>query len=174
MVVAVLGATAGSGVAASVRADGIPDGARKTEVARQLDAANEAQRAMAPKGDKSMDPGAPIVAPGDGAAAWDQGVFQTQEAPIPDGIITVRSLWSQTVGEVHYAVYVGASAPDPSRGLVVVQTYAVSGAHLDDEDYPAPVGLGSLWIVSASDHRLNLASESGATIVFDVDTRTFG
>ncbi len=175
--VALFGGAIGLSVAAAGWADGThSDGAKKAELARQLDAANDAQRAKAPKDVKPADPRAagPAVAAGGGAVAWDEGVFDTQEAPIPHGIITITSMWGQTVGDYHYAVYAGASASDPSQGLVIVQTYAVTGAHLTDEDYPAPAGTGPLRVVSANGHRLSLTSGSGAALVFDVDTRRFG
>jgi hypothetical protein len=173
--IAVLGTGLGLGLGAVGWADAAPSqAAMKADVAHRLDAANAAARAGAPKAAKPANPQAAGPQNVAGAVlAWDNGVFDTQEAPIPGGVITVTSMWGGTVGSVHYCVYAGASASDPAQGLVTVQTYAVTGEHLKDQDYPAPAGTGSLRIVSASGHRLTLVTGSGKTLVFDVDTRTF-
>ncbi|MFG2169307.1 hypothetical protein [Micromonospora chersina] len=146
---------------------------RKAQVIRDLDQANADQRARAPKTTKGPRPAVPgRLAPSPNA--WDEGVFETQEAPIPSGIIKVTSRWGQTNGDVHHSVYAGSSAVDPDQGLLVVRTYAVTGEVRDTATYPAPAGTGPLRIVAAAGHRLRLSTGAGAALVFDVDTRRFG
>jgi hypothetical protein len=173
-VIAVVGPGAGLSVAAAGWADGAPSAAaRKAQVTRDLEQVNADQRARAPKTAKGSRAAAtrPLaVAPN----AWDEGVFETQEAPIPAGVITVNSMWGKTNGDVHYSVYAGASRVDPGQGLLVVRTYAVTGELRDSASYPAPAGTGPLRIVAAKGHRLRLTTGTGAVLAFDVDTHRFG
>jgi hypothetical protein len=175
--------TVAAGVTSAVWADQAPPAdARKADIATQLDQANAAQRANAPKppgGDavaaKAADRAARAARPPAGASLnWDRGVADTREAPIAKGVIDVTSVWDETVGDVHYSVYAGASPDDPGQGLIVVLTYTASGTHVRDEDYPAPAGAGTLHIDSAAGHRLNLTGSTGTAYLFDVDTRAFG
>lgn len=173
-VIAVVGPGAALSIGAAGWADRAPSAAeRKAQVIRDLDQANADQRARAPKMAKGPRPAVadrPAAAPN----AWDEGVFDTREAPIPSGVITVTSMWGQTDGDVYYSVYAGTSGVDPKQGLLVVRTYAVTGEFRGTASYPAPAGTGPLRIVAATGHRLRMTTGAGAALVFDVDTRRFG
>jgi hypothetical protein len=153
------------------RQSGVDD--RKASVQRELDKANARQRAAAPDAQK---PGTEeltgLIAPND-RIEWDQGVTDTQEAPIPKGVIAVNSAWGQTIGANHYSAYAGESVAQPGRGMIVVQTFTLGGAHVSDEDYLAPAGTATLHISYADQHVLYLKTPTGETLTFDFDKRTF-
>jgi hypothetical protein len=163
----------GLGVAGFAWTEGRFDQERreKSGQAASYDEANRQQMASAPSGVKG-DP--KLERPADsGTIAWDQGVFETQEAPIPKGILRVTSMWGQTIGQHHFSVYAGVSISKPGQGMIVVQTYTLDGRHLSDQDYATPARAGAVRIVSARGHRLDLESDSGVRFVFDFDSRRF-
>ena len=176
-----IGLAVAIGLGGAVWADKPPtDAERKQAIAAQLDQANAKQRANAPKpvgadaADKASDTTRTRQRSGTAGLAWDSGVSDTREAPIAKGVIEVTSVWNDLVAGTHYSVYAGVSPDDPGQGVVVVQTYSVSGAPLRDDDYLAPPGAGSLHIDSAVGQQLHLTGGAGKTYVFNVDTRTFG
>lgn len=143
----------------------------KADAVARMEAINSQIADAAPEAIKRIAP--EVLLPDTEPIPWDQGVNETREAPIPWGVIRVNSVWGQTVGLNHFSVYAGAAEYDPSQGMIVVQTYTLTGGHLLDEDFRAPYGTGWLRIVSASGHLLSLETETGSILVFDFDSRRF-
>lgn len=141
----------------------------KAAAIASMQAANTYQRAHAPKSAKP-DPAARTPAACD-PIGWDEGVSDTQEAPIPKGVIRVNSVWASTFDNHHYAVYAGVSAADSTQGLMMVLTYSPCGVLIHAVAHPTPNRHGAVHIAAAHGHRLTLVDSSGAPqATFDVDT----
>jgi hypothetical protein len=168
---AVLAAMAAVGAASLASAGPQPDqNSAKQAEATRMEALIRAQHANAPKQAKPAQGSAELPPE---PIAWDQGIFETQEAPIPSGIIRVTSLWTRTVGDRQVSVYAGASVSDPAQGLLVVMKTDLYGRGMTLDQYKAPQGLGALRVVAERGTRVSLRSEQGSTVEFDAVQRRF-
>ena len=69
-------------------------------------------------------------------------------------------------------VYAGAERDDPAQGLVATRLIGMTPGPA--AVYRTPMRSGAVRIVGAEGKRLSLVSSSGARLVFDVASQTFG
>lgn len=101
---------------------------------------------------------------------------------------TLRSVgWQTVVGGERVTLYAGSLGSDPAQGVVVVTTASLPVANrpadlrneVDPTErfaaqaFPAPARDGALEVRSAHGMRVELTSQSGARLAFDVATRKY-
>ena len=106
------------------------------------------------------------------------GIIAMRQGPFPPTQFLVRAVWQGPVGSAWVLVYAGAtrgaaaSAP-PSEGALRLFQES-STMHLTPiGTFSAPDGTGPLTITAASGNRLQLTTDGGTSLSFDLVTRQF-
>ena len=108
-------------------------------------------------------------------AAWELGIFQDTEAPLPSSQYRFVSRWVGVAGDEYVVVHSGALTRQHRRGVLAVFTYprentaAPSSLHV----YRTRLRGGSLRITNAEGSVLTLDPETGPPLKFDVASRSF-
>jgi hypothetical protein len=95
-----------------------------------------------------------------------EGAIHTWEADI-------RNVWQGTRNGVIYQVLAGASADDPTQGLVIVIEAQPKLELRREQFYLTGEPTGALRIQQAQEARLLLTTADGGTLYFDLAARTF-
>jgi hypothetical protein len=105
-------------------------------------------------------------------AAGAGTLVESGQAPFPGSLYTFENRWYEATGEGDLVVYAGAERDDPAQGLVATRLIGVVPGPA--AVYRTPMRSGAVRIVGAEGKRLSLVSSSGARLVFDVSSQTFG
>jgi hypothetical protein len=135
-------------------------------------------RARTPTGPKNVtNPG---VHPAQSAAMPQEGITQTHEGPFPPSFFLVQSLWQGPLGNSWMLAYAGAkpaSDSSPQQGGILLYT-APKNAPMGSDlhlvgTFLAPGQVTSLSILSANGNLLQLRTDSGGLLTFDLQTHLY-
>lgn len=142
------------------------------QVQQQVEMA-EAQAHARPK----PTPHAPPLQP---APTRQAGIANMHQGPFPASQFVVRNFWQGPVGSEWYLVYAGARVnPNGSAGqgaLVLYTEKPTSDGGFDINSigtYPAPHGDRALTITAVNGHSMQLRTDTGSTLVFDLQTKQY-
>ena len=91
----------------------------------------------------------------------------------PSSNLTLENGWSKNIAGKHITVLAGSETAEPSKGVLVIDYQEMKSPYGHEFEFLVPPIPGPLRIVSADGLLLTLASETGATIVFDVSLAKF-
>lgn len=97
------------------------------------------------------------------------GIYSVVDAPINPEEFTPVSQWQGEWAGLWVRVYAGSRTYDPQQGEIWVLVDHTA----DFGSYPAPTPGGALTITAADGLVLTLRDESGATLYFDVASRSY-
>ena len=171
VVVAVVGIGIGTVVAGSPVTAGWP--------AAKAQLYDQEQRALAQAraNPRPKLPSAGLAPAAQAAPQRQAGIIAMRQGPFPRSTFDVRDVWQGPVGSDWVLAYAGA-APDapaasPTRGAIRVYT-ETADLHLTLlGTFPAAEGTGPLTITAISGTLLQLRTDSGATLTFDLQTRQY-
>jgi len=108
-------------------------------------------------------------------ATWDLGIFTDAEAPLPSSEYRFTSRWVGVIGDEYVVVHAGALSSNIRQGILAIFTYSRrdTSAPSSFDVYPSPSPMGAVSIISAKGTHLELQSESGDPLSFDVLSRLF-
>jgi hypothetical protein len=129
-------------------------------------------RIQRPSLPSAEQPGQTALSPLPHQAAGAGTIVESGLAPFPGSLYTFENRWYETTGQGDLVVYAGAERDDPAQGLVATRLIGVTPGPA--AVYRTPMRSGAVRIVGAEGKRLSLVSGSGARLVFDVPSRTFG
>lgn len=104
---------------------------------------------------------------------WAEGIIEDGEAPYSSGVFRFQNRWQQDVEGAHVVVYAGERGGDSKQGVIVVATIAKDLAKMKTDVYDTPGREGGVRIVRAESWRLVLRTQTGRTLIFDVEGRRF-
>jgi hypothetical protein len=129
-------------------------------------------------GDKSKDPGRPLVIQVDPAPAT--GMLGPVQAPTSGAIFSTTNAWAGWLDESTFViVYAGAPSDDPTKGLVMIVRWTGSKGLLHPDVEPsgnivsAPVIGGPLRIVRIDNGEVIVTNPNGREFRFDPRSSTF-
>ena len=114
----------------------------------------------------------PALSPLPHQAAGAGTIVESGQAPFPGSLYTFENRWYEPTGEGDLVVYAGAERDDPAQGMVATRLIGVTPG--EAALYRTPTRSGAVRIFGAERGRLSLVSSSGARLVFDVSSQTFG
>lgn len=123
----------------------------------------------------------PVIPPGitDYEVGPDRtpGISRLQQAPFGTETFAATGHYSGMVGNRWYVVYAGTIGPfgkHPNLGGITIQTFGATSDKREIDFGPYPdMGTHKLTILSVSGNVLTLRTETGATVTFDLVTRSF-
>jgi hypothetical protein len=108
------------------------------------------------------------------------GITQTHEGPFPPSFFLVQSLWQGPLGNNWVLAYAGAkpaSDSAPQQGGILLYTAPKNAPMGSDLHlvgmFLAPGQITSLSILSANGNLLQLRSDSGGMLTFDLQTHQY-
>jgi len=116
----------------------------------------------------SMPTHAPVL-PQQRTRAGAGTIIETGLAPYPGSLYRFENRWVMETPGRAIIVYAGASATDPTQGLVVVDSSprGIGG------DFPTPTKSGAVHVADADGQRLTLVAADGTAFIFDVAALTY-
>jgi hypothetical protein len=115
--------------------------------------------------------GAPGALPSAAPEQRPTGIFEDVIGPFSPQEMIVTNAWQDRVNGQWVQVYAGASADDPTQGLVAVLVQPLSAS--TGSLHATPSRAGAVRITSAHGSLLTLTAEDGSIFVFDASTRQF-
>lgn len=105
------------------------------------------------------------------------GIVSMHQGPFPPSTFVVRNFWQGPVGSEWVLAYAGATQESPDRPpqLGAVRLYSESASMQLSEIgvFPAAPGTAPLTITAANGDVLQLRSDSGATLSFNLQTHLY-
>lgn len=175
VIVAVAAVLVVAGIAtasAALGAGGLPQGyppAKATELAQQQQAI-----ATARAHPKSKDGPAPVFPSPQPTATFQAGInTHMHEGPFSASQFTVRDAWLGQVDSTWENVYAGGfTNPDGSVGQGALKIYTALDQYIGT--YTAPAGSAALTITAVNGDVMQLRTDSGVTLTFNLQTHLYG
>ncbi|ADU51647.1 hypothetical protein Tmar_1537 [Thermaerobacter marianensis DSM 12885] len=142
----------------------LPPGEKRDLFARQ-----EAERYSVPPAPKDQEQPGPLGSQQDP----QRPVGIIPEGEYPDSSVVIQNRWQGPFGNGVVQIFAGATADDPSQGLVIVHWLDKDWGFVRGQRFLAPAKVGSLEIVAANNGAFTLRSSSGRTLTFDLRKLSF-
>ncbi len=150
----------------------------KQDVLDRLQATRDAAIQFAEEHPGEIPTRNPTTMPTIQPTSWSVGIVDSGQAPISGmGYAGVNS-WSWDLDGDHVVVYAGAEGAEtrnPGRGVLIVLVSAMDLSSVPEKSgsYLAPLGVGSLHIMSFQGSILTVHATTGEAFYFDAESRAF-
>ena len=94
-------------------------------------------------------------------------------APFHSSYAVMRTQWTDWVNNTLITVYAGGYTENAEQGLVAVQEGQPSDRTFSLKEFPTPLKEGKVRIVSAKSLLINLVTDRGSSLVFDLTSKSF-
>lgn len=117
-------------------------------------------------------PTTPQVPSPQSAPTLHAGIINMQQGPFGGSLFAVNNFWQGPVGSNWELVYAGAERnPDGSVKQGALKLYTKDLTPIGT--YPAPSGAGALTIIAVKGSLMQLRTDTGSTLVFNLQTNQY-
>ena len=103
---------------------------------------------------------------------WE-GIFEGSEGMVRPSVAQIQNGWQGSRGGSVFQVFVGATAQEPARGVLLGAQIANDQPAAARDTYLAPDGAASLRILEVDENGLLLETDTENRLYFDLATRQF-
>lgn len=122
-------------------------------------------------------PGAGMSAAAQTPPRRQAGIVAMRQGPFPPSTFLVRNFWQGPVGSDWILVYAGAAPSSPggpfTRGALRIYRETADLQLSEIGSYPAAPGVGPVTITAANGDELQLRSDNGGVLSFNLQTRQY-